>query len=94
VWSDRQRRAFLAVLRHLARWLPVQQRDLEVRLRALEVPTAVVWGELDQVNAVENGRALVDLQPAARLLIVPGGGHNLQQEHPEAVLAAIADGAS
>jgi pimeloyl-ACP methyl ester carboxylesterase len=91
VWSDKQRRAFLSIYRHLARWLPAQQRGLGDRLRALEVPTTAMWGELDQMNDVANGKALVALQPAARLVTVPGAGHNVQQERPQAVLSAIRD---
>jgi pimeloyl-ACP methyl ester carboxylesterase len=89
VWSDKQRRAFLLVFRHLARWLPAQQRGLADRLRALEVPTTAVWGERDQLNDVANGHALVALQPSARLVVVPGAGHNVQHERPQAVLSAI-----
>jgi pimeloyl-ACP methyl ester carboxylesterase len=89
VWSDKQRRAFLSIYRHLARWLPAQQRGLEDRLASCRVPTTAIWGALDQVNAADNGRALAEVQPTARLVVVPGGGHNVQQEQPEAVLAAI-----
>jgi len=89
VWSNKQRQAFLAVFRHLAWWLPAQQRGLEDRLRALDVPTTAIWGEMDQLNDVANGRGLVELQPSARLVVVPGAGHNVQQERPQAVLSAI-----
>ncbi len=89
VWSDGQRRAFLSAFRRLARWIPGQQRDLPSRLAELDVPTLVVWGEADRINTVANGHALVELQPTARLFVVPDGGHNVHQEQPEAVLAAI-----
>ncbi len=89
VWSDGQRRAFLSAFRQLARWIPRQQRGLPSRLASLDVPTLVVWGGADRINGVENGRALVDLQPSARLIVVPGGGHNLHQQEPEVVLQAI-----
>ena len=93
VWSDKQRRAFLSIYRHLVRWLPAQQRTLEDRLGVFHVPTTAIWGEVDQVNDVANGHALVELQPTAHLVVVPGGGHNVQQERPEAVLEAILDDA-
>lgn len=89
VWSDGQCQAYLSTLRHLARGLLPLQRDLPERLAALAVPTLVIWGELDEMNSVENARGLVEIQPTARLVVVPGAGHNLQQEHPAAVLAAI-----
>ena len=89
VWSDGQRRAFFSTFRHLARWLPGQQRDLPSRLSTLGVPTLVVWAEADRINSIENGRALAELQPTARLVVVPGAGHNVHQENAGAVLEAI-----
>lgn len=89
VWSDGQRRAFLSAFRNLARWLPRQQRNLPSDLATLDVPTSAVWGELDRINPVENGHALVEVQPTARLVVVPGAGHNVHQEHPAAILRAL-----
>jgi pimeloyl-ACP methyl ester carboxylesterase len=89
VWSDGQRRAFLSTLRHLARSLPAQQQEGPTRLAKLELPTMVVWGELDRINPIENGRAVTELQPNARLVVVPDAGHNVHQENPQAVLTAI-----
>jgi pimeloyl-ACP methyl ester carboxylesterase len=89
VWSDGQRRAFFSTMRSLAGWLPSQQRGLPERLVRLETPTLVVWGEADQINPVENGRLLAAAQPSSRLVVVPGAGHNLQQEAPQALLDAL-----
>lgn len=89
VWSDGQRRAFFSTYRHLTRSLPAQQRELLTRLAALTAPTVVIWGELDRMNPVANGRLLVELQPAARLVVVPDAGHNVHQEDPNSVLIAI-----
>jgi pimeloyl-ACP methyl ester carboxylesterase len=89
VWSDGQRRAFLSAFRQLARWIPRQQRDLPSRLAHLELPTTVVWGEADRINTVGNGLALVELQPGAKLVVVPAAGHNVHQEDPGAVLEAF-----
>jgi pimeloyl-ACP methyl ester carboxylesterase len=92
VWSDGQRRAFLSAFRYLARWIPGQQRNLPSRLATLDVPTLVLWGEADRMAPVENGHALVELQSTARLVIVPGAGHNVHQEEPEAVVEALQAG--
>lgn len=89
VWSDGQRRAFLSVFRQLARWIPGQQKDLPSRLAKLNIPTLVVWGEKDRMNAIDNGRAVAEVQPTARLVVVPGAGHNVHQEDPVSVLEAI-----
>jgi pimeloyl-ACP methyl ester carboxylesterase len=89
VWSDGQRRAFLSTLRNLARWLPGQQRGLPERLSKLTVPTLVLWGEQDRLQDPDNGRYLAEIQPSARLVVVPGAGHNLQQEQPQTIVEAI-----
>lgn len=89
VRDEDQRRAFFSAFRRLALWLPARQRGLREALAHLAVPTLVVWGEADRVNPVANGRALAEAQPSARLVVVPGAGHNVQEEQPEAVAAAI-----
>lgn len=89
VWSDGQRRGFLSTLRSLARWMPAQQKKLASRLRGWTIPTTVLWGENDRINPVENAHALVDLLPSARLELVSGTGHNIQQEKPGVVVNAL-----
>jgi pimeloyl-ACP methyl ester carboxylesterase len=89
VWSDGQRRAFLSTLRSLAGWLPSRQRTLASQLGGLDIPTSLVWGAEDQINPVENARALLEIQPSARLAIIPGAGHNVQQEKAGEVSESI-----
>lgn len=91
VWSDKQRDGFMAVLRSLVRWLPGQQAALTAAVSELTVPTLVVWGEHDQINAIENGRALVEAQPSATLHVLDGVGHLPQQEAPDVLLSVLAD---
>jgi epoxide hydrolase 4 len=56
----------------------------------LRVPAAVVWGERDPVTPVHlAGRVAHDLD--ARLVVVPGVGHFVHEEAPEAFTAAILD---
>lgn len=89
VADEAQRRAFFSALRRLALWLPGQQRGLRERLANLAAPTLVIWGEADRINPMANGQALAAVQPSARLVVVPGAGHNVQEEAPEAVAEAI-----
>lgn len=48
-------------------------------LRALDVPTLVIHGEDDPLVQVDGGRATADAVPGARLVVVPGMGHNLPE---------------
>ncbi|MEZ7236525.1 alpha/beta fold hydrolase [Rhodococcus sp. GXMU-t2271] len=48
-------------------------------LRELTVPTLVIHGEDDPLVQVEGGLATADAVPGARLVVVPGMGHNLPQ---------------
>jgi pimeloyl-ACP methyl ester carboxylesterase len=89
VWSDGQRRAFFSVLRSARSWLGQNQRELLLRLERLDLPTLVVWGEEDRVIPLRSGRSLLDRQPAARLITIPGAGHLPHQERPTAFLEAI-----
>ena len=89
VWSDDQRRAYFSVLRHTAVWIMKQQGSLDAKLAQLAIPTLVIRGEHDQMMSVENVHALLDIQPSAKLITIPGAGHIPQQERPQALLDAI-----
>jgi pimeloyl-ACP methyl ester carboxylesterase len=89
VWDDDQRRAFFSILRSMARELPRRQKTLPQELAGLKVPTLAIWGEKDPLNPLENARKLIQLQPSARLVVIPNGGHNVHQEQPGAVVDAV-----
>jgi 2-succinyl-6-hydroxy-2,4-cyclohexadiene-1-carboxylate synthase len=60
------------------------------RLRELDgMPVTIIAGERDGRYAA-TGRRLAAALPGARLLLVPGAGHGLPREAPQAVAAAIA----
>jgi pimeloyl-ACP methyl ester carboxylesterase len=61
--------------------------DRTEALAAVRVPTLVVHGELDQVIGVSGGEATAAAIPGARLLRVPGLGHEL----PPGFWPALAD---
>ncbi|MEA2324424.1 MAG: 2-succinyl-6-hydroxy-2,4-cyclohexadiene-carboxylate synthase [Solirubrobacteraceae bacterium] len=61
------------------------------RLGELRMPTTIIAGERDgRYTAI--GRRLAAAIPSGRLLVVPGAGHGLPREAPQAVSAAIASG--
>lgn len=66
------------------------QEPLWDRLDGIEAPTLVLVGADDAKFAALGGR-LVTAIPGAELVAVPGAGHSVHLERPEATAAAIAD---
>jgi pimeloyl-ACP methyl ester carboxylesterase len=71
-------------------WAPrLYDPHLQKWLHRIKVPTLVVWGEHDRVLppaiAAEWGRRI----PGAKVEIVPGCGHWVAHERPDALIAAI-----
>lgn len=89
VWSNRQRKAYLAILRNTAFWMVAQQRNLKENLKMLTVPTLVIFGEQDHIMPLENAYVLPELQSTAQLITLPGVGHLPQQEAPAALLRIL-----
>ena len=63
--------------------------DIEGRYGEVRCPTQILWGEEDRWLPIEQGRRLSTLIPGARFRPVSGSGHLMQEDAPEAVLAAI-----
>jgi pimeloyl-ACP methyl ester carboxylesterase len=51
----------------------------------------VLWGADDAWIPLETGRRFCAMLPEARFIEVPGAGHLMQEDAPEAILAALAD---
>jgi pimeloyl-ACP methyl ester carboxylesterase len=66
----------------------VDQEDRLSRLAALDVPTAVIVGELDG-TMFDDCRRLADAVPGATLTVIAGAGHVPQLEDPDAWWAAV-----
>jgi pimeloyl-ACP methyl ester carboxylesterase len=66
---------------------------LAARLRSLEIPTLVLWGDSDGIVDVEYGRAYAAAIPMARFQLLSETGHSAQLETPDQVMRAIWDSA-
>ncbi len=82
-------------------YAPVAQRDygralrgvlrefrfdaLPGRLAAVRAPTLVLWGEQDRWIPPAVGRRLAAELPRGALVVLPGAGHAIQEEAPDAV---------
>lgn len=59
------------------------EHDFSEALRAIRVPTLVVWGAHDQIAPLRTAHALATAIPRARLVVLEGLGHAPQIEAPE-----------
>jgi pimeloyl-ACP methyl ester carboxylesterase len=58
-------------------------------LRTIAVPVSLIWGEVDTVTPLAQGRHIAELTRARSLKVLPGVGHIPHIEDPEAFLAAL-----
>lgn len=54
----------------------------------IRCPVMLLWGAEDQWISVEQGRALTSMIPDCEFVEVPGSGHLMQEDAPEAIVAA------
>jgi pimeloyl-ACP methyl ester carboxylesterase len=64
------------------------QRDL---LPRIDVPTLLIWGELDTRSPLDVARKLEQAIPDAELVVIPGAGHLSNLEAPERFNRAVRD---
>lgn len=62
---------------------------VERAVRAVRVPTLIVWGERDPVIPIANAHKLHDAIANPRLEVIPASGHVPHEEYPDATLDAI-----
>jgi len=62
----------------------------EDRLRAIQSPVLVLWGEQDRLIPVSNAQDYMALLPDAELVVLPDAGHLPQEEIPQRSLEPVA----
>lgn len=63
--------------------------EVEPRYPEIDVPVAVVWGAEDAWIPVERAHQLAALVPGAELHVVPGAGHLIHLDAPEALTGIV-----
>jgi pimeloyl-ACP methyl ester carboxylesterase len=63
--------------------------EIESRYAQIRCPVEVLWGAEDRWIPIERGHELVRRIPGSRLLSVPAAGHLVQEDAPEAIVAAL-----
>lgn len=80
------------LFQHIRLMLPSYINAVSQYLRTLETPTLLIWGERDQVTPLETlGRRMAREMPNARLEVLPGAGHMVLDDAPDAVGRLIGD---
>ena len=77
--------------------MPLQATELNLQqdsvvmdhLADMAVPTLVLAGSADREEYTNSGQYLERKMPNARLQVIPGGEHNMQETHAADVSAAI-----
>ncbi|CAB4973116.1 unannotated protein [freshwater metagenome] len=73
----------------LASLATITTHDSRSILPTIDIPTLVVVGQRDDETPPAYAQAIVDLMPNAELVVIPGAGHLLNLEAPDAVNQAI-----
>lgn len=72
----------------------IATHDVREDLASVEVPTLVVVGDADRLTPPAHARLVEEAIPGAQLRILPGIGHQVMQEDPEALARLIDELAS
>ncbi|WP_447770805.1 alpha/beta fold hydrolase [Pseudomonas kilonensis] len=78
-----------AFYRQIAQMDERYTHEVEGLYPSVRCPTQILWGEDDQWIPIERGLALHKLIPGAQFHPVPNAGHLVQEDAPEAVVAAV-----
>ncbi len=78
-----------AFYRQLAQMDQRYTDEVEGRYGEIRCPVTILWGESDQWIPIDQGRALAARIPKAIFHPVPNSGHLMQEDAPEAIVAAL-----
>lgn len=78
-----------AFYRQIAQFDQCYTDEIEPRYGEISCPVLILWGEDDEWLPIERGRWLTKLIPSASLRPVSHSGHLVQEDAPEAVIAAV-----
>jgi pimeloyl-ACP methyl ester carboxylesterase len=72
------------------RWFVDDRTDITSRLSEIQAPALLLWGADDRIVPPEAGQLLAALLPQARLVVIPGAGHDVAQTKAAEVAKEIA----
>ena len=89
LWSGEIGKEML--FQHVRLMLPLYLNSVGSDLKLLSIPVQIVWSEQDTIVSLELGRRLAREIPGATLSTIPGAGHMVLDDAPEAVAKVLAD---
>ena len=78
-----------AFWRQIAQFDEKYTDDVEPIYDRIRCPVMILWGEEDSWIPVDHGRKLATMIPGSVLKVIPGAGHMVQEDAPEAIVAAL-----
>jgi poly(3-hydroxyoctanoate) depolymerase len=86
-WRDSYRQAYPKAA---AASLLEYRTDLSDRIRTIEAPALLLWGDSDVISPLAVGEYLESLIPRCKLIVIPGGSHAFAEEQPDLIAPYIA----
>ncbi|MBY4831038.1 alpha/beta fold hydrolase [Burkholderia dolosa] len=80
-----------AFYRQIAQMRQRYIEEMEARYAPPDFPVRIVWGEEDAWIPLEQGQALAERIAHGKLIRVPHAAHLVQEDAPEAIVAAVLD---
>ena len=75
----------------LERMRQTRNSDPVARLQSIQVPVLLLWGEKDAFIPASNAQDYLKAMPQAKLVTLPGVGHVLHEEAPQASVQVVRD---
>ena len=70
-------------------YLNVISKDLSEILPKISVPTAIIWGEKDNITLVEDAYYMDKVIKNSKLIIIPNAGHDLNRKQPDILVKEV-----
>lgn len=83
------REAFRLAHPRVPEWFATAEVDLTDQLPSVASPALLLWGDADPISPVAVGRRLAALLPAAQLVVLPGGTHDLAMARADEIAPLI-----
>jgi pimeloyl-ACP methyl ester carboxylesterase len=80
-----------AFWRQIAQMDDAYSEEVEQHYGEIRCPVAILWGEEDEFIPIKDGEELARRIPGASFTVIPDAKHLVQEDAPEAIVAAVLD---